>query len=191
MAVSLEKGGNVSLTKTSPNTSKFKIGLGWNANTTSSGKPFDVDVSAFVLGENGKVLADEAFIFYNNKNYKDFITHTGDNQDGLAEGDDESLLFDSNKQIPDWKSIKFIVTIHDALAKAQNFGQISGSYIRIVDEITNTELVRFDLNEDFSTETAMEFGELYLNGSEIKFRAIGTGQKTGLANYCTQYGVNI
>lgn len=191
MSVNLTKGGNVSLTKTSPTTTKYRVGLGWDANETSSGKPFDLDVSAFVLGADDKVLEETGFVFYRNLNYKDFVVHSGDNTDGKAAGDDETLIVDSTKAVTGWSKIKFVVTIHDAVANNQNFGQIRNSYIRIVDEATNEEIVKYDLNEDYSVETALEFGEIYLNGTDVKFRAVGTGQKVGLASYCTQYGINV
>jgi tellurium resistance protein TerD len=117
--------------------------------------------------------------------------HSGDNRDGAADGDDETLTVDASNQVANWSKIKFVVTINDAEANNQNFGQVSNSYIRILDATTNVEIVKYDLNEDFSIETALEFGEIYLNGTDVKFRAIGTGQKTGLASYCTQYGVSI
>lgn len=187
MSINLEKGQKIDLTKTNPSVSKFKVGLGWNPNT-SVGGTFDVDVSAFILGENGKKVSDSHFVFYNNlKSPNDFVVHNGDNRDGQGDGDDESLVVDFSKATAEEKSIVFVVTIHDAAAKNQNFGQVQGSFIRIVDEATGTEIMKYDLNEDYSVETAMIFGKLYLKDGEWKFEAVGMGMKGGLQDYLNQY----
>jgi tellurium resistance protein TerD len=186
-AINLVKGAKVDLTKTNPNVKKFKVGLGWNPNTAVGGT-FDVDVSAFVLGENGKRVDDNHFVFYNNlKSPRDFVVHNGDNTTGEGDGDDETLVVDFSKVSAEDKQIVFVVTIHDAIAKNQNFGQVSGSYIRISDEATGTEILKYDLNEDYSIETAMIFGKIYEKDGEFKFEAVGTGMKGGLQDYLNQY----
>lgn len=185
--INLVKGQKVDLTKTNPTIKVFKVGLGWNPNTALGGT-FDVDVSAFILGENQKRVSDKHFVFYNNlKSPNDFVVHTGDNRDGQGDGDDESLIVDFSKVSPLEKSILFVVTIHEATAKNQNFGQISGAFIRICDNTTGTEIMKYDLGEDFSIETAMIFGKLYEKDGEWKFEATGTGSKSGLNEYLTQY----
>lgn len=185
MSINLTKGQKVDLTKTNPNVKKFKVGLGWNPNTAVGGT-FDVDVSAFILGENGKRVSDAHFVFYNNlKSPNDFVTHTGDNRDG--QGDGESLIIDFSKVAAGEKAVVFVVTIHDAATKNQNFGQVTGSYIRICDESTGTEIMKYDLNEDYSVETAMVFGKLYEKDGEWKFEATGVGMKGGLQDYLNQF----
>lgn len=187
MSINLVKGQKVDLTKTNPSIKTFKVGLGWNPNV-SVGGTFDVDVSAFILGQDGKRLSDAHFVFYNNlKSPNEFVTHTGDNTTGEGEGDDESLIVDFSKVKPEEKSIVFVVTIHDAIAKNQNFGQISGSYIRICDNLTGEEIMKYDLNEDYSIETAMVFGKLYDHNGEWKFEAVGTGMRGGLSDYLNQF----
>lgn len=187
MAINLEKGQKVDLTKTNPSVKKFKVGLGWNPNAAVGGT-FDIDVSAFILGADQKKVSDAHFVFYNNlKSPNDFVVHTGDNKDGQGEGDDESLIIDFSKVTEAEKSIVFVVTIHEAASKNQNFGQISGSFIRVCDSETNSEIVKFDLNEDFSVETAVVFGKLYEKDGEWKLEAVGTGMKGGLQDYLNQY----
>lgn len=185
--INLEKGQKVDLTKTNPSVKLFKVGLGWNPNSAVGGT-FDIDVSAFILDANHKRVTDAHFVFYNNlKSPNNFLVHTGDNKDGQGEGDDEGLIVDFSKVTSNEKSIVFVVTIHDAIAKKQNFGQISGSYIRICDSKTNTEILKFDLNENFSVETAVVFGKLYEKDGEWKFEAVGTGAKGGLQDYLNTY----
>jgi tellurium resistance protein TerD len=187
-SINLAKGEKVDLTKTNPGVKKFKVGLGWNPNTAVSGKTFDVDASAFILGENGKRLSDLHFVFYNNlKSPGELVTHTGDNRTGEGEGDDESLIIDLAKAKPEDKKIVIVATIDKAAEKGQNFGQISGAFIRVVDADTNTEIMKYDLNEDYSSETAVVFGELYERDGEWKFQAVGTGSKEGLAEYLAKY----
>ena len=189
MALSLQKGGNLSLSKTDPGLNKILVGLGWDARSTD-GQDFDLDASAFLLAANGKVRSDADFIFYNQMRAVDgSVEHTGDNRTGEGDGDDESLLVDLSKVATDIDKIVITVTIHDADQRRQNFGQVSNAFIRLVNSETNVEVVRFDLAEDASTEAAMVFGELYSNGGEWKFRAVGQGYAGGLRALGQQYGV--
>ena len=191
MALSLEKGGNLSLTKTDPSLQRMVIGLGWDERATD-GSEFDLDASAFLLGASGKVRSEKDFIFYNQMvSAEGSVTHTGDNRTGEGDGDDEQIKVDLSKMADDVDKIAITVTIHDAEARKQNFGQVMNAFIRIVNEDTGSEVVRFDLTEDYSVETAMVFGELYRNAGEWKFRAVGQGYAGGLAAMCGQYGVNI
>lgn len=187
MSINLNKGAKVDLTKTNQGVKKFTVGLGWNPNT-SVGDSFDVDVSAFVLAAAGKRVSDSHFVYYNNlKSPNDFLTHTGDNLTGQGEGDDETLLIDFSKATPEEKAIVFVVTIHEGATKNQNFGQISGAYIRIMNTDTGEEIMRYDLNEDFSVETAVVFGKLYEKDGEWKFSAEGIGKKGGLQDYLNEF----
>lgn len=187
MSINLQKGSRVDLTKTNQNVKKFTVGLGWNPNTSVGGS-FDLDVSAFILGANGKRVSDNHFVFYNNKKSpNDFVVHNGDNISGEGEGDDETLIVDFTKATPEEEKIVFVVTIHEAATKNQNFGQVNGSYIRIMDSETSTEIMKYDLGEDFSTETAVVFGELYKKDGEWKFNAAGVGKKGGLQDYLNEY----
>lgn len=167
MAVSLVKGGNVSLTKEAPTMNIAVVGLGWDARVTD-GSEFDLDASVFMVGENGKVLSDQHFIFFNNKvSPCGSVVHQGDNRTGAGDGDDEQIKIDLKKVPADVKKIIFSVTIYDAEARKQNFGMVSNSFMRVVNEDNSAEIARFDLSEDASTETAMIFGELYRNNDEI------------------------
>ncbi len=189
MAISLSKGGNLSLTKTDPNLVRILVGLGWDERSTD-GASFDLDASAFLLGASGKVRGDHDFIFYNQLRSADgAIEHTGDNRSGQGDGDDESLLVNLSQISPEIEKVAITVTIHDAAARNQNFGQIANAFIRIVNQDNGIEIVRFDLAEDYSTETAMVFGELYRHSGEWKFRAVGQGYAGGLAAMCQQYGI--
>jgi tellurium resistance protein TerD len=191
MAVSLSKGGNVSLSKEVPGLTNIDVGLGWDARVTD-GSAFDLDASAFLCSEAGKVRSDADFIFYNNKSSSDgSIVHQGDNLTGEGDGDDEVVAIDLSKVPADVQKVAFTVTIHDADARKQNFGQVSNAYIRVVNKADNKEIVRYDLSEDYSTETAMIFGELYRHGSEWKFKAIGQGFAGGLGSLAQNFGVNI
>lgn len=191
MSVTLAKGGNVSLAKQAPNLTAVSVGLGWDVRTTS-GVDFDLDASALACGENKKVLSDSHFVFYNNLRSPDgSIEHTGDNLTGEGDGDDEVINVDLAASPPNVTSIFFPVSIHDADARSQNFGQVTNAYIRVVDRTTGAELARYDLAEDASTETAMVFGELYRRDGEWKFRAIGQGYASGLAGIARDYGVNV
>lgn len=191
MAISLNKGGNLSLSKTDPNLVRILIGLGWDERATD-GAAFDLDASAFLLTATGKVRGDHDFIFYNQLKSKDHsVEHTGDNRSGQGDGDDETLLVDLSKVSPEIEKVAITVTIHDAQARGQNFGQIANAFIRIVNQDTNVEVVRFDLAEDYSTETAMVFGEVYRHNGEWKFKAVGQGYAGGLAAMCQQYGIQV
>lgn len=190
MALTLQKGGNLSLTKTDASLTKLLIGLGWDPRATD-GADFDLDASAFLLGANGKVRGDADFIFYNQLKSQDgSVEHTGDNRTGAGDGDDEVLKVDLSRVAADVDKIAFVVTIHDADSRKQNFGQVGGSFIRVANEVTSAEVVRYDLAEDASTETAMVFAELYRNNGEWKFRAVGQGFAGGLKALANSYGMN-
>lgn len=192
MAISLQKGQKVDLTKGNPGLSKIMIGLGWDVNQYDGGSDFDLDAAAFLIGENGKVPSDDDFVFYGNLKHKsEAVIHQGDNLTGEGDGDDEQILVDLGKVPANIAKITFTVTIYDADTRRQNFGQVSNSFIRVVDETTGTELIRFDLGEDFSIETAVVVGEIYRHNGEWKFNAIGSGFSGGLAALCRQYGVNV
>ena len=190
MAISLQKGGNVNLSKEAPNLKKIVIGLGWDPRATD-GAAFDLDGSAFLLKADGKVRGDLDFIFYNNLKSSDgSVVHGGDNLTGGGDGDDEKVTIDLAAVPADIAKISFCVTIHEAEQRKQNFGQVAQAFIRCVNADGNAELARYDLSEDGSTETAMIFGELYRNGAEWKFRAIGQGYKGGLGPLARSFGVN-
>ncbi len=191
MAVSLTKGGNVSLTKEAPSMKIAMAGLGWDARATD-GVDFDLDASVFMVGENGKVLSDQNFIFFNQKQSPCLsVEHQGDNLTGAGDGDDESIKIDLAKVPTDINKLIFAVTIHEAEARKQNFGQVSNAYMRIENEDNQQEIARFDLSEDASIETAMIFGELYRHNQEWKFKAVAQGYEGGLAALASQHGVNI
>jgi tellurium resistance protein TerD len=191
MAISLQKGGNVNLSKEAPGIKSVTLGLGWNPRATD-GAAFDLDAIAFLLGSNDKVRLDTDFIFYNNKKSAEgSVTHTGDNTTGEGEGDDETLIVNLEKVPADVQKIVFAVTIHQAAERRQNFGQVSNAFIRVVNNGDSKEVARYDLSEDSSTETAIIFGELYRNNAEWKFRAVGQGFKGGLGPLATSFGVNI
>ncbi|MES2902005.1 MAG: TerD family protein [Pseudomonadota bacterium] len=190
MAISLQKGGNVNLSKEAPGLSKVVIGLGWDPRATD-GAAFDLDGSAFMIKADGKVRGDADFIFYNNlKSTDGSVVHAGDNTSGQGEGDDEKVMVDLSKVPPEVDKISFCVTIHDADARKQNFGMVSKAYIRCLNADGEKELARYDLSEDSSVETAMIFGELYRAGAEWKFKAIGQGFKGGLGPLARSFGVN-
>ena len=191
MAISLNKGGKLSLSKEAPDLKKVLVGLGWDARATD-GADFDLDASAFLLDAGGKVRSDADFIFYNQlKSPCGSVQHTGDNRTGAGEGDDEALMIDLSRVPAEVQKIVFTVTIHDADQRKQNFGQVQNAFIRLVNAESNIEVARYDLGEDASTETAMIFGEIYRHGSEWKFGAVGQGYAGGLAAMCRQYGVNL
>ncbi len=190
MSVSLSKGGNVSLSKSDPSMKNVLVGLGWDVRTTD-GQDFDLDASAFLLSETGKVRSDSDFIFYNNlKSADGSVTHTGDNRTGEGDGDDESLIIKLDMIPANVAKIVFVVTIHDAQMRRQSFSQVSGAFIRLVNNDSQLEVARYDLTEDASSETAMLFGELYRHNGEWKFRAVGQGYAGGLSSVCAQYGIN-
>jgi tellurium resistance protein TerD len=193
MVVSLSKGGNVSLTKEAgpAGLNKVMVGLGWDVRTTT-GQDFDLDASALMCGAEGKVVSDQHFIFYNNLTSPDGnVVHQGDNRTGEGEGDDEVVDVNLAGMGGDVDKVVFVVSIDQADARGQNFGQVTGAFIRVVNSDNGTELARYDLSEDASSETAMVFGEIYRNGEEWKFRAIGQGYASGLAGIVRDYGVNL
>ena len=192
MAVSLSKGQKVDLTKGNPGLTKVLVGLGWDVNKYDGGADFDLDAAAFLTKDNDKVASDEDFVFYNNLKHKSgAVEHMGDNRTGEGEGDDEEIKIDLAKVPASVAKIAFTVTIDQAQERGQNFGQISNAYIRVVDDATNRELIRYDLGEDYSIETAVVVGELYRHGSDWKFNAIGSGFQGGLAALCRNFGVNV
>ncbi|RBM24378.1 TerD family protein [Streptomyces sp. PT12] len=191
MGVSLSKGGNVSLSKEAPGLTAVLVGLGWDVRTTT-GADYDLDASALMITGTGKVASDQHFVFYNNLTSPDgSVKHTGDNLTGEGEGDDESILVDLAAVPSEITGIVFPVSIHDATARSQSFGQVRNAFIRVVNQADGRELARYDLSEDASTETAMIFGELYRHGAEWKFRAVGQGYASGLAGIAADYGVGV
>lgn len=192
MPINLTKGQKVELTKGNPSLTKIMVGLGWDVNAFDSGAAFDLDAAAFMVGANGKCPTEKEFIFYGNlEHHTGSVKHMGDNLTGEGEGDDEQILVDLATIPANVERIAFTVTIYDADVKRQNFGQVSNSYIRIVDEITGNEIIRYDLGEDFSIETAVVVGELYRHNGEWKFNAIGSGFQGGLAALCGNYGIEV
>jgi tellurium resistance protein TerD len=191
MGVSLSKGGNVSLTKAAPNLTAIAVGLGWDARSTS-GEGFDLDASALALNSSHRVLGDEYFVFFNNLTSPDgSITHQGDNLTGEGEGDDEVINVTLSRVPAEIVSIVFPVSIYDADSRGQSFGQVRNAFIRVVNLADGAELARYDLTEDASTETAMVFGEVYRQGGDWKFRAVGQGYASGLAGIARDFGVNV
>jgi len=191
MAISLSKGGNVSLSKEAPGLDVMMVGLGWDVRATD-GADFDLDASAFLLTPDGKVRADTDFCFYNNKDVAGgSVIHQGDNRTGEGDGDDEQIKITLSKLPADVDKVAVVVTIHDGEARGQSFGQVSNAFIRVVDEKTGNEVVRYDLSEDASVETAMILGEVYRHGAEFKFRAVGQGFKGGLGPLAGHFGVNV
>jgi len=191
MAISLSKGGNVSLSKTDPTLKNVIVGLGWDARPTE-GEDFDLDASAFMVKEDGKVRSSSDFIFYNQmKSTCGSIEHTGDNRTGAGDGDDEAIIVLLDKIPTDVQRVVFCVTIHEADMRKQNFGQVSHAFVRVVNKDSNNEVARFDLSEDASIETAMIFGEIYRHSGEWKFKAVGQGYAGGLAALAKQYGINV
>ncbi|MER5637431.1 TerD family protein [Kitasatospora sp. NPDC002227] len=191
MPVSLSKGGNVSLTKEAPGLSAVTVGLGWDVRTTT-GAEFDLDASAIVLNGEGKVLSDGHFVFFNNMSSPDgTVVHTGDNRTGEGAGDDEAVNVNLAGLPAEAVKVVFPVSIYDAVSRGQNFGQVRNAYIRVLNAAGGAEIARYDLSEDAATETAMIFGELYRNGAEWKFRAIGQGYASGLSGIAQDFGVNL
>ncbi|MEH6433655.1 TerD family protein [Massilia sp. DD77] len=191
MAISLQKGGNVNLSKEAPGLTKVIIGLGWDPRSTD-GAAFDLDGSAFLLKNDAKVRSDSDFIFYNNlKSADGSVVHAGDNTTGMGAGDDEKIAVDLARVPPEVEKVSFCVTIHEADARRQNFGMVAKAYIRCLNASGDAEIARYDLSEDSSTETAMIFGELYRHGGEWKFRAVGQGFKGGLGPLARSFGVNV
>ena len=192
MAVCLTKGQKVDLTKSNPGLKSITVGLGWDTNRYDGGNDFDLDASAFLLGANGKVTGDRDFVFYGNpSDPSGAVRHGGDNRTGEGEGDDEQILVDLSAVPAQIERIAFTGTIYEAEARRQNFGQVSNAFVRIVDNASGAEIVRYDLEEDFSIETALVVGELYRHNGEWKFNAVGSGYQGGLGALCVGYGVNI
>jgi tellurium resistance protein TerD len=192
MAVCLKKGQKVDLTKTNPGLKEVLIGLGWDTNKYDGGKDFDLDSSVFLLGANGKVASDDDFVFYGNLKHKSgSVEHLGDNLTGAGDGDDEEIKIDLSKVPAEVQKIDFTVTIYEAEERKQNFGQVENAFIRVMNSANGEELIRYDLGEDFSIETAVVIGELYRNQGEWKFSAIGSGFSGGLASLGKNYGVNV
>ena len=191
MGVSLSKGGNVSLTKAAPNLTAVTVGLGWDVRTTT-GADFDLDASAIICNASGKVISHSHFVFFNNLRSPDgAVEHQGDNLTGSGEGDDEQINVNLASVPAEIDKIAFAVSIYDADSRSQSFGQVRNAFIRVVNQADNSELARYDLSEDASTETAMIFGELYRNGAEWKFRAVGQGYASSLAGIAKDFGVNV
>jgi len=191
MGISLSKGGNVSLSKTDPSLKNVIVGLGWDARPTD-GADFDLDASAFMVKDDGKVRSNSDFIFYNQtKSACGSVEHTGDNRTGAGDGDDEAVIVLLDKIPSDVQRVVFCVTIHDADLRKQNFGQVSHAFVRVVNKDSNNEVARYDLSEDASIETAMIFGEIYRHSGEWKFKAVGQGYAGGLAALAKQYGIDV
>lgn len=192
MAVNLTKGQKVDLTKGNPGLTKIIVGLGWDTNRYDGGSDFDLDAAAFLLGADARVTSDSDFVFYGNlKHSSGAVEHMGDNLTGEGEGDDEQIKINLDMVPASIEKIGFTVTIYEAETRKQNFGQVSNAYIHIMDEASNTELIHYNLGEDFSVETAVVVGELYRNNSEWKFNAVGSGFQGGLKALCQNYGVSI
>lgn len=192
MPINLTKGQKVDLTKDNPNLTKIIVGLGWDVNAFDSGAAFDLDASVFMVGSNGKCPTENEFIFYGNLTHSsESVKHMGDNRTGEGDGDDEQIEIDLTKIPSNIDKIAFTVTIYEADERRQNFGQVSNSYIHIQDMITGTYLIRYDLGEDFSIETAIVVGELYRHNGQWKFNAIGSGFQGGLAALCGHYGIEV
>lgn len=191
MSVSLTKGERVSLTKDRPSLNKILVGLGWDVNHYDGESNFDLDASVFMTKANGKVGNDADFIFYGNLAHSTkSVVHAGDNRTGEGSGDDEVIKVKLNEIPSDYTNLAVAVTIYDAQTRLQNFGMVNNAYIRIVDEETNEELLRYDLSEDFSTETALVVAEIYKHNGEWKFKAVGSGYNGGLQTLCSQYGID-
>ena len=192
MPVCLQKGQKVSLTKGNPGLTKVVVGLGWDVNAFDTGGSFDLDAAAFMLTDSGKVSCQNDFIYYGNLTHPSgSVQHQGDNLTGVGDGDDEQIRIDLSKVPANITKIAFTVTIYDAEARQQNFGQVNNAFVRIYNEANGEELLRYDLGEDFSIETAAVFGELYKHGDEWKFNAIGSGYQGGLAALCSNYGIEV
>lgn len=192
MPINLSKGQKVDLTKGNPGLQNIRVGLGWDVNSFDSGADFDLDAAAFMVGENGKCPTEQEFIFYGNLSHSSgSVKHLGDNLTGEGEGDDEQIEIDLAKIPENISKVAFTVTIYDSDTRNQNFGQVSNAFIRIVDESSNEEIIRYDLGEDFSIETAVVVGELYRHNGEWKFNAIGSGFQGGLAALCGHYGIEV
>lgn len=192
MPVCLQKGQKVSLTKDNPGLKKVVVGLGWDVNAFDTGGDFDLDAAAFLLNDTGKVSGSDDFVFYGNLSHPSgSVVHQGDNLTGIGDGDDEQIKIDLSKVPENVTKIAFTVTIYEPEQRKQNFGMVNNAFIRIYNEESGEEMLRYDLGEDFSIETAAVFGELYKSGSEWKFNAIGSGFQGGLAALCANFGVDV
>lgn len=192
MTINLSKGQKINLTKDNPGLKKVIVGLGWDTNKYDGGYDFDLDASAFLIGANGKANNDLDFVFYNNIEHPSgSVIHTGDNRTGEGDGDDESIIIDFSKIPSSIQKIGITVTIHDAVQRSQSFGQVSNAFVRIVNEETGSEILRYDLTEEFSIETALVFCELYRHDGEWKFSAVGSGFQGGLEALCRNYGLDV
>jgi tellurium resistance protein TerD len=192
MAISLSKGQKVDLTKTNPGLTNVVVGLGWDTNKYDGGNAFDLDTSVFLLNAEGKCASEKDFIFFNNlEGGNGSVVHTGDNRTGEGDGDDEKINVNLSTVPESVQKIAFTITIHEAEARSQNFGQVSNSFVRIVNAENNEELIRYDLGEDFSIETAVVVGELYRHNGEWKFNAIGSGYQGGLASLVNDFGLQV
>ncbi|WP_462411944.1 TerD family protein [Neobacillus sp. Marseille-QA0830] len=192
MGINLSKGQRIDLTKTNPGLTKVIVGLGWDTNRYQGGFDFDLDASAFLTDDNSRVNNDLDFVFYNNlTDPSSAVEHTGDNRTGEGDGDDEQIKIDFSKVPAHVHRIAIAVTIHEAEARNQNFGQVSNSFVRVVNEETNQEILRFDLGEDFSVETAVVVCELYRHNGDWKFNAVGSGFSGGLAALCRNFGLQV
>jgi tellurium resistance protein TerD len=190
MAVSLTKGGNVSLSKEAPGLKKIVLGLGWDPRKTD-GKEFDLDAMVFLTNDGGKVRSDADFVFFNNKQSSDgSVVHGGDNRSGAGEGDDETIMIDLEKLPTDVQKVVATVVIYEGKERSQNFGMVDKAYIRVLNGDGGAEIARFDLSEDAGTVTAMIFGEVYRNGADWKFKATGQGYDGGFQALVQSYGVN-
>lgn len=188
MSINLSKGGRINLSKEAPNLKEAGIGLGWDVNATDTGAAFDLDASIFMLGSNGKIPSEKYFVFYNNLTSPDgSLKHLGDNRTGQGEGDDEVIQINLGKVDSTIQEIVFIVTIHEAETRKQNFGQVRNSFIRIYDQLTGKEITKYELEEDFSRETAIEFGRLYKKDGDWRFQAVGQGYNSGLQSFVDKY----
>lgn len=192
MSINLSKGQRIDLTKTNPGLTKVVLGLGWDTNKYTGGSEFDLDASVFLLHGDGKAKGEEDFVFYNHLvAYGGAVTHTGDNRTGEGDGDDEQVKIDFSKVPAHIQRIGVTVTIHEAETRYQNFGQVSNAFVRLVDEASGKEILRYDLGESFSVETAIVFCELYRQGADWKFQAVGSGFSGGLRALCLNYGLSV
>ncbi|MFN6563579.1 MAG: TerD family protein [Nostoc sp. ChiSLP01] len=188
MSINLSKGERINLSKEAPSLINAGIGLGWDLNATDTGSAFDLDASIFMLGTNGKIPNEKYFVFYNNpQSPDDSVKHEGDSRTGEGHGDDETIQVDLSKVDASVQEIIFVVTIHEAEQRKQNFGQVRNSFIRIYDNKTEKQIAKYELDEDASAETAIEFGKLYRKDGEWRFQAVGAGYKAGLQSFVDRY----
>lgn len=191
MGISLSKGGNVSLSKEAPGLAAVNVGLGWDVNTFTGGE-FDLDASAICVGADGRAVSDQHFVFFNNLTTPEgAVVHRGDNQTGEGDGDDEVISVDLQALPAQIEKVVFVVSIYDAEGRGQNFGSVRNAFIRVCNDAGGAEIARYDLTEDASVETAMVFGEVYRNGSDWKFKAVGQGYSSGLRGIAQDFGVNV